>query len=122
MTAALPRIRLFLIAGAALVFLGGLLMAIGRWNRAETDRAFVEAAALAARSPPTPGGVRYWAPGGSGLPDATLRVRIEAAERLRHAPIMPALPAFPQPVLPSRPSQMPQTGTLPADKPPAAPK
>lgn len=120
MTAALLRVRLFLIGGAALVFLGGLLVAIGRWNRAETDRAFVEAAALAARNPPPPGGVRYWTPGDSGLPDPTLRVRIEAAERLRQVPVLPAVPAFQQPALPSRPLQMPRATPLPADKPPAA--
>ena len=102
MTAVLPRARLYLIGGAALVFLGGLLVAIGRWNGAETDRAFVEAAALAARAPAAPGGVRYWAPADGGAPGPAARMSIEAAERLRAAARAAA--------------------TLPADKPPAAPR
>ncbi len=116
MTTILPRIRLYLVAGAALVFLGGLLVATGRWNRAATDRAFVDAAALAASNPPPVGGVRYWAPTGNGVPAPILRVRIEAAERLRQIPALPALPQTP------RSSQTTQTGSPPTDKPPAAPK
>ncbi|MBR0670437.1 hypothetical protein [Neoroseomonas soli] len=122
MTAALPRVRLYLLGGAVLVFLGGLLVAIGQWNRVETDRAFVEAAALAARAPPPPGGVRYWAPADSGLPDPSVRVRIEAAERLRQAPVLPALPPIQVPALTSRPFQPPRSAPLPTEKPPAAPR
>lgn len=120
MTAALGRARLFLVSGAVLVFLGGLLVAIGRWNHAEIDRAFVEATAVAAQAGPAPGGVRYWAPGAGALPDAALRIRIEAAERLRQLPtLLPQAPVQ-APALPSRPLQWPRGGALPADKPPAA--
>lgn len=101
----LARIRLFLVGAAALMFLGGLLVAIGRWNRAETDRAFVEAAARAARAPQPPpaSGVRYWAPSAAGQPGPTTRVRLEAAERLR------ALPAAPSPATTGLP-RLPQHG------------
>lgn len=106
MNAALPRARLYLIGAAALVFLGGLLIAIGRWNAAETDRAFVEAAALAVRAPPAPGGVRYWAPAVDAAPGTVGRIGIEAAERLRQAAAAAAR----------------ATAPLPAEKPPAAPR
>lgn len=106
MTAVLPRVRLYLISGAALVFLGGLLVAIGRWNGAETDRAFVEAAALAARAPPPPGGARFWAPADDGTPGLAGRIGIEAAERLRQAGGAAARAVAP----------------LPSDKPPATPR
>lgn len=122
MTEALSRVRLFLIGGAALIFLGGLLVAVGRWNRAETDRAFVEAAAQAARAAPPAGGVRYWAPGVSALPGPITRMQIEASERLRQAPSLPAQPAIQAPVLPPPALRMPRPGPLPADKPPAVPR
>lgn len=121
MIAALGRVRLFLISGAVLVFLGGLLVAMGRWNRAEIDRAFIEATALAELARPAPGGMRYWAPGDGALPEPALRVRIEAAERLRQAPtLLPAQPGIQLPTLPTRPSLWPRTGAMPTDKPPAA--
>ncbi|MEO3470433.1 hypothetical protein AAFN86_01110 [Roseomonas sp. CAU 1739] len=120
MTAALGRARLLLVCGAVLVFLGGLLLAIGRWNGAEIDRAFVEATALAGRASPAPGGVRYWAPGNGALPEPGLRARFEASERLRQRPSLTAPASVPVPGLPSSPFQWPRTGALPADKPPAA--
>jgi len=94
MNEALSRARLYLIAGAALVFVGGLLVAIGHWNRAETDRAFVEAAAQAMRARPPSDGVRYWAPSAIASPDSASRVRLEAMERLRQIPTVP--PALPR--------------------------
>lgn len=111
MNDALPRVRLYLVGGAAMIFLGGLLVAIGRWNGAETDRAFVEAAALAARSPPPAGGMRYWAPTEGSLPGPAARAAIEATERLRQAPSLPI-----------RPLQLPRSAPLPAEKPQAAPQ
>ena len=100
----LPRVRLYLICGAALVFFGGLLIAMGRWNQADTDRAFVEAAALAARTAATPTGVRYWAPIAGAQPAVpAARAGIEVAEQRR---VMPPLPTAP----------------LPAEKPQAAPR
>lgn len=101
----LARIRLFLVGAAALMFLGGLMVAIGRWNRAETDRAFVEAAARAARAPQpaAPSGVRYWAPSTGGQPSPATRMRLDAAERLR------ALPAVPSPAT-TGVRQLPQPG------------
>jgi hypothetical protein len=107
----LPRVRLYLMGAAALVFFGGLLLAVGRWNRAETDRAFVEAAARAVRAPPPPGGVRYWAPVGGADPPALSRVRIQAAEAMR---VLPA----PVPTAPT----VPRSGPMPGEKPPAAPR
>ncbi|MBW6402010.1 hypothetical protein KPL78_29460 [Roseomonas sp. HJA6] len=93
MNEALSRARLYLIAGAALVFVGGLLVAVGHWNRAETDRAFVAAAAEAMRAPPPSNGVRYWAPSAVAAPDSASRVRLEAMERLRQVPtVLPTLP------------------------------
>ena len=99
----LPRVRLYLIGGAALVFFGGLLIAVGRWNQADTDRAFVEAAALAARTAAPPAGVRYWAPIAGAQPAGAARAGIEVAEQRR--------------VMPPRP-----TAPLPAEKPQAAPR
>lgn len=95
------RARLYLIAGATLVFLGGLLVAIGHWNRAEIDRAFVEAAEQAMRAPPAQTGLRFWAPATQALPDSATRVRIEAAERLRQIPALPRL------IAPSTPEKTP---------------
>lgn len=121
MNASVPGARLYLIAGATLVFLGGLLVAVGRWNRAETDRAFLAAAALAASSPP-PGGVRYWAPTHHGLPDPGRRAIIEAVDRVRGAPALAPPPPIQVPPLPVRPPVWPRTGPMPTDKPEAAPK
>lgn len=118
MTGDLTRVRLMLLGAALLVFLGGMLVAIGRWNRAQTDRAFVETAALAARAPPAPSGMRYWAPVPNGAPEGTIQMRVEAAERLRQVPA-PPLPAQVQPSsMPSRPGSAP----LPGDKPPPVPR
>lgn len=121
MNAMLPRARLYLIAGAALMFLGGLLVAVGRWNLAETDRAFVASAALAARGPP-PGGVRYWAPNAGGQPDPGRRAVLEAADRLRQAPTLAPFPAIQAPVLPSRPPILPRSAPVPTSKPEAVTK
>lgn len=120
MNGMLSRARLFLVGGATLVFLGGLLVAIAHWNRAETDRAFVDAAAQAARNPAPVGGVRFWAPAAAAMPETTRRIRLEAAERLRQIPTLTA-PVIQAPALPLRPPQPPRGGTLPGTKPPAAP-
>ncbi|MBB5691263.1 hypothetical protein GXW77_21520 [Roseomonas alkaliterrae] len=100
----LTPVRLFLVAAAGLMFLGGLLVAIGRWNRAETDRAFVEAAAMAVQAPPpaSPSGIRYWAPATDGNPDLSLRMRLDAETRMRALPAAPSpattgMPRLPQP-------------------------
>lgn len=106
----LPRVRLYLLGGAALVFFGGLMLAMGRWNQAEADRAFVEAAARAAQvaAAPAATGMRYWAPVSGAQPPPVARARIEATEQRRVMPPMPAQPA--------RPAQ------APADKPAAMPR
>lgn len=122
MTTLPPGTRLWLVSGATLIFLGGLLVAIGRWNDAQTDRAFVEAATLAVRAPPAPGGVRFWAPDGGASPGPAARVSIEAAERLRQRPDLPAQPPIQFPGFLSRPVPTPQGGPLPNNKPPAAPR
>jgi hypothetical protein len=100
----LTPVRLFLVAAAGLMFLGGLLVAIGRWNLAETDRAFVEAAAMAVQAPPPapPSGIRYWAPATDGNPDLSLRMRLDAETRMRAMPAAPnptttGMPRLPQP-------------------------
>lgn len=126
MTPRLPAIRLWLIAGAVLVFLGGMLVAIGRWNRAEADRAFVEAAALAARAPPPPGGVRYWAPVMGAQPETAARVRVDAAEWMRRLPGQSPPIRFPSgaarpPSVNALPA-VPQSGSFPPEKPAAAPQ
>lgn len=94
---ALPRARLYLIGGATLVFLGGLLVAIGHWNRAEVDRAFVEAAAQAARSSSSGDGVRYWTPAVGGTPGGTIRLQLNAEDRLREirSNLPPSIPPSP---------------------------
>ncbi len=97
----LTRVRLCLIGGATLIFLGGLLVAIGHWDRAETDRAFVAAADRALQAAPATSGVRYWAPSDAAMPSAINRMRIEAMERVRRA----APPALPQ--QPASPTQKP---------------
>lgn len=102
----IPKARLYVVGAAALTLLGGMLFAVGRWNAAEDDRAFVAAAAQAARLPeavPLP--PRYWTPTAGARPGPTATQRIEAAERLRTMP--PASPASPA------------TGA-PGTKPPAA--
>lgn len=119
----LSRIRLFLVGGAALMFLGGLMVAIGRWYDAETDRAFVEAAARAVNAPQqrAASGVRYWAPGPGGQPALATRMSLEAADRIRALPAVPSpettgLQRLPQPAAP-------RPGTaVPLEKPPAAPR
>lgn len=106
----LPYLRLYLLGAAALVFLGGLMLAMGRWNQAATDRAFVEASARAAQVAAAPArtGIRYWAPVSGAQPPPDARARIEATEQRRVMPPAPARPAGPAPA--------------PADKPPAAPR
>ncbi len=87
------RARLMLLGAAVLMLFGGMLFAVARWNSAEVDRAFVEAAARAARQPeaaPLP--PRYWAPTASARPGAVATMRIEAAERLRAVPSPPTQP------------------------------
>lgn len=120
----LTPIRLFLVAAAGLMFLGGLLVAIGRWNRAETDRAFVEAAAMAVQAPPPapPSGIRYWAPATDGNPDLSLRMRLDAETRMRALPAAPSpattgMPRLPQPAQGGRSS----SSSAP-DRPQAAPR
>lgn len=98
MSAALARARLYLVAGAALIFSGGLLVAIGHWNRAETDRAFVEAAerAMRVQGRQQSNNVRYWTPSPGESPDAGSRVRLEVGDRLRQMPtVLPSLPQRP---------------------------
>jgi len=92
MTPMLPRLRLHLIGGAALVFLGGLMFALGRWDAAENDRAFAEAAARAAEvaAAPATTALRYWAPVAGAEPRPTARMAIEAAEQRRAPPAAPA--------------------------------
>ncbi len=102
MNAPFARSRLYLITGATLVFLGGLLVAIGHWNRAEIDRAFVEAAEQAARAPQPANSLRFWAPANQASPDSATRVRLEAAERLRQIPALPR-------IAPSTPEKTPVT-------------
>ncbi|MBR0681385.1 hypothetical protein GXW74_12890 [Roseomonas eburnea] len=114
MKTAVTHARLYLLGGAALVFLGGLLLALNRWNQAEIDRAFVAAAARAAAAPPTarPAAMRIWVPAASATPSArTTQIQIEAADRLRAVPSLPASPA-------TRPSATPPPAGKPA---PAAP-
>ena len=85
------RARLFVLGAAVLTLFGGMLFAVARWNGAETDRAFVEAAARAARLPEaTSSPPRYWAPTASARPGPAATQRIEAAERLRTARPAPA--------------------------------
>jgi hypothetical protein len=89
------RARLCLLGAAVLMLFGGMLFAVARWNGAETDRAFVEAAARAARLPPPAAAMppRYWAPTATARPDPVTTIRIEATERLRTMPAAPPPPA-----------------------------
>lgn len=48
------RIRLALLGGALALFLAALVLMLSRWNQAELDRAFVEAAAAALREEAAP--------------------------------------------------------------------
>lgn len=96
MNRALIRARLMVLAAAVLVLFGGLLFAVARWDGAAVDRAFVEAAARAAREPESaPLPPRYWAPTATARPGAVATMRIEAAERLRAVPSPPAQPDAP---------------------------
>lgn len=88
----LTRARLCLMAASALLLLGGMMFAVGRWNAAETDRAFVEAAARAAALPDTTLPPRYWAPTATARPGPTVSSRIEAIEAARSLPPAPARP------------------------------
>jgi hypothetical protein len=88
----LVRARLFLIAASVLVLLGGMMFAIGRWNAAEADRAFVDAAARAAALPDTTLPPRYWAPTAAARPSAPVTQRIEALESARTTPAAPRQP------------------------------
>ncbi|WP_431285641.1 hypothetical protein ACQW02_12895 [Humitalea sp. 24SJ18S-53] len=89
----IARARLYLLAAAALVLIGGIMFAVARWDSAEIDRAFVEAAARAAAMPETPPlPPRYWAPTAGARPGTALTLQIEAAERLRTAPSVPVQP------------------------------
>jgi hypothetical protein len=89
------RARLYLLGAAALVLFGGMLLATGRWNAAEADRAFVEAAARAARLPETTAPPRYWAPTAAARPGPSVAQRIEAVELARTMPAAPARPSAP---------------------------
>ncbi|CAH0309870.1 hypothetical protein [Roseomonas sp. CECT 9278] len=91
------RARLLVICAAVLVLLGGMLFAIGRWNAAEADRAFVEAAARAAALPATTLPPRYWAPVATARPGPTVAQRIEAIEAARSLPAAPVRPPSPPP-------------------------
>jgi len=109
----LVRARLLLVSAAVLVLLGGMMVAIGRWNAAEADRAFVEAAARAAALPPTTLPPRYWAPTAAARPGPTVAQRIEAIEAARSQPAAPARPPSPAP--------SPAPAGASTAKPPAAP-
>jgi hypothetical protein len=89
------RARLYLLAASALVLFGGMLVATGRWNAAEADRAFVDAAARAAALPETTLPPRYWAPTAAARPGPTVAQRIEAVELARSMPATPARPPAP---------------------------
>ena len=101
----IPRARLLMLCGSVVIFCGGLIFALARWNQASTDRAFVEAAALAARQPAAaaPATARFWAPASGAQPGATVVSRVAAVEQAR-----------------TRPAAAPPAA--PADKPPAAPR
>jgi uncharacterized protein YgiB involved in biofilm formation len=100
--AAVPDRRL------ALLLLGGMMVAVGRWNAAETDRAFVEAAARAAALPEATQGRR--ATGRRFRPPGRRRRRWSRSTGGNSPPRSPR-PA--PPGLPCPP---------PGDKPPAAPR
>lgn len=108
------RARLYVLGAAILVFLGGMIFAVARWNSAEADRAFIAAATRAASQPASaaaPARPRFWMPAASDRPRPAATAAIEAAERLR---TMPAAP---------RPAAAPATqgqGRSETAKPPAA--
>lgn len=89
------RARLFLLGAGLLVLLGGMIFAVARWNQAATDRAFVDAAARAARLPAAASAPpRFWMPVASARPGPAAVAQVEAAERLRTMPRAPdAAPA-----------------------------
>ncbi|BDG73982.1 hypothetical protein [Roseomonas fluvialis] len=99
------RARLFLLAASVLVLLAGMMIAVGRWNAAETDRAFVDAAARAAALPETTLPPRYWAPTAAARPGPTVTSRIEAIEAARSLPPAPAR---------AEPTQAPSSAKPPA--------
>jgi hypothetical protein len=89
----IAKARLYVVGAAGLTLLGGMLFAVGRWNATEDDRAFVAAAAQAARMPDAPAlPPRYWTPTAGARPGPTATQRIEAAERLRTMPPSPPSP------------------------------
>lgn len=108
MTGSHTNIRLLLFGAALLIFGGGLTFAVARWNKAATDRAFVDAGERAARyTPPPPGPPRFWAPVTGAPPPGPALLEITRREfDATRAPASPARPAAP----------------APADKPPAAPR
>ena len=83
------RARLYLLSASVLMLFGGMTFAVGRWNAAETDRAFVDAAARAAALPETTLPPRYWAPTPTARPGPIVTQRIEAVERARTTPAPP---------------------------------
>jgi len=86
----LTRARLYLVGAGLLVLLGGILFAVARWNQAATDRAFVDAAARAARLPESAAAPpRFWMPVASARPGPAATTQIEATERNRTAPRPP---------------------------------
>ncbi|MDQ1078041.1 hypothetical protein [Pseudoroseomonas cervicalis] len=64
------RIRLGLLGGALALFLAALTLLLARWNQAELDRAFVEAAAAAQQreASPDPAARPVWTPAPGASP------------------------------------------------------
>ncbi|WP_137126811.1 hypothetical protein [Roseomonas sp. HF4] len=106
------RARLYLLGAGLLVLLGGMIFAVARWNQATTDRAFVDAAARAARLPEAAAAPpRFWMPVASARPGPAAVAQVEAAERVR------TMPRAPEPAAaPARQDQ----GSSSAKPPPAA--
>ncbi len=95
------RARLLLLGGAAVLFIGGMIFAVARWQQADTDRAFVEAAALAARQPARGAAPMHaWVPASGALPTRSAEGAIERARRL--------LPARPVTGLDTKPPATPR--------------
>lgn len=95
------RARLLLLGGAAVLFIGGMIFAVARWMHADTDRAFVEAAAAAASQTvrnATP--MHAWVPAPGAVPT---RGAEDAIERVRRR-----LPAQPVTGLDTKPPAMPR--------------